>query len=121
MALACTSLIHNYISRSGCVPHTDGVDYFVDSEALEFPANAAAGDTSCVNFTVIDDDVFENTEGVLYQITDVSGTGIIFDSANSEIATSVSIINNDGKESIVLLSCSILVQVGSSKECLSPP
>ena len=101
------------------IVNTDGEDFVIETIRIEFPVNASAGAISCVDFTVIDDSTFEDQEMVVYGITNVTGTGVTFDSANSGIYTTVFIANNDSKCSCITSKFSSVVDTNSHPECVT--
>lgn len=67
-----------------------GNDYLTTSASLEFPVGSATGDIQCVNITIVDDDVSEDTEEFMVVLSTLDSNVKIGDNLTIKIA------DNDG-------------------------
>ena len=65
------------------------------SSAFQFPVGAVAGDTRCINISILDDNIFEGSETFMLSLMVTSGTAI-----PRGDSTVVTIVENEGKQVI---------------------
>lgn len=73
-------------------------DYIPTSESMEFPVGSATGEMKCLNVSIIDDDVLEDTEAFLV-VMNTSDPNVM-------IATNITVLisDNDGIIINIILS-----------------
>ena len=77
-------------------PYIAPLDYAVVNTVVVFPVGSSGGDTECVNVTIVDDDVIEETETFTLQASAVDTSSlVIIDPSLSQ--TTVAIADSESK------------------------